>query len=108
MPCFFCMYREQKLASIERHQRQWPKPTVHRFDIEIGESRLRRIGMNSTAHLPAQTIMVESPKNALITPNGMHLRKIEFLPPVLSLHPACAFGKCLVFMLWSFLTEILL
>src|SRR4030095_5294908 len=108
MPCFFCMYREQKLASIEGYQRQWPKPTVHRFDIEIGETRLHRIRMNSTSHLPTQTIMVQSPKNALITPNGMHLRKIEFLPLLLSLHATCAFSKCLVFMLWSLLTEILL
>src|SRR5713226_597677 len=99
---------EQKLASIERHQCEWPKPTVHRFDIEIGEARLHRIRMNSTSYLPTQAIMMESPKNALVTPNGMHLRKIEFLPLLLSLHSACAFSKCLVFMLWPLLTEILL
>ena len=99
---------EQKLASIEGHQCEWPKPTVYRFDIEIGEARLHRIRMNSTTDLPTQAIMMERPKNALITPNGMHLRKIEFLPRLLSLHAACAFSKCLVFVLWSPLTEILL
>src|SRR5262245_22876833 len=108
MPCFFCMDGEQKLASIQGHQRQWPKPTVHRFDIEIGEACLCRIRMNSTAYLSAQTIMVESAKNALITPNGMHLRKIEFLPLLVSLHPACAFSKGLVGLLWPLLTEMLL
>src|SRR5215831_17145736 len=108
MPCFFRMYCEQKLASIEGHQCQWPKPTVHRFDIEIGEARLHRIRMNRTSYLPTQAIMVQRPKNALITPNGMHLRKIELLPLLLPLHHACAFSKCLVFMLRSLLTEILL
>src|SRR5256885_11601271 len=99
---------EQKLASIERHQCEWPKPTVYRFEIEIGKARLHRIRMNSTADLPTQAIMMKCPKNALVTPNGMHLRKIEFLPLLLSLHPACAFSKGLVFMLWSLLTERLL
>src|SRR5215475_6336238 len=108
MACFFRMDREQKLASIERHQSEWPKPTVHRFDIEIGEARLRCIRMNSTSYLPTLAIMMERPKNALITPNGMHLRKIEFLPLLLALHSACAFSKGLAFMLWSLLPEILL
>src|SRR5215470_16703027 len=102
------MHREQKLAGIQRHQGEWPKPTVHRFDIEIGEAGLHRIRMNSTAYLPTPAIVMERPKNALVTPNGMHLRKIEFLPLLLPLHHACAFSKCLVFMLRSLLTEILL
>src|SRR5215813_10455409 len=108
MACFFCMHREQKLASIERHQGEWPKPTVHRFDIEIGEAGLHRIRMNSTSYLPTLAIMMERPKNALVTPNGMHLRKIEFLPLLLALRAACALSKGLVFMLWSPLAEILL
>jgi len=45
---------------------------------------LYRIRMDSTAYLPTQTVMMESPKNALVTPNCMHLRKIEFLPLSLS------------------------
>src|SRR5262245_17908362 len=64
--------------------------------------------MNSASYLPAQTIMMESPKTALVTPNGMHLRKIEFLPLVLSLRLARAFSKCLVFVLWPLLPKIFL
>src|SRR5215471_19171162 len=102
------MHREQKLASIERHQCEWPKPTVHRFDIEIREARLHRIRMNSTAYLPPQAIMMERPKNTLVTPNSMYLRKIEFLPLACSLHHACTCSKCLVFMLRALLPQILL
>src|SRR5262245_30861865 len=108
MTGFLCMYCEQKLASIERHQCEGPKPTVHGLDVKIREARLHCIGMNGTAHLPTQPIVMQRPKNALVTPHGMHLRKIEFLPLLLSLRPACAFSKGLVYMLWSPLAEVLL
>src|SRR5215475_9920751 len=41
--CFFCMHCQQKLSSIERDQREWPEPTVHRLDIQIGKACLHRI-----------------------------------------------------------------
>src|SRR5882672_10017651 len=107
MARFFRMHREQKLASIERHQRQWPKPTIHWFDIQVGKARVYRIGMNRTPHLPTQTIMMQGPKNALVAPNGVHLGKIEFLSLLLSSHPVRTFSKGLVLMVWSLLTEVL-
>ena len=81
MPRFFRMHREQKLACIERHQREWPEPTVYRLNVQVGEARMHRIRVNSTPHLTAQAVMMQGAKDALIASDGMHLGKIEFLPP---------------------------
>src|SRR5262245_1390171 len=99
------MYREEKLSGIQGHQREWPEPTICRLNVQVGEARLHCIRMNSTPHLTAETVMMQSAKDALITPNGVHFGKIEFLPLMLPYRPARAFRKCLLRLPWPLLTQ---
>src|SRR5919198_6223869 len=100
------MHRKQKLTGIEGSQREWPEPAIHRLDIQLGEARLHRVRMNSTPYLTTLAIMMQGAKDTLVTPNRMHLRKIEFLTLLLpSRHPR-TFSKCLVLMLRPPLPEM--